>query len=238
MRVVILCCFQRWSSQLMRDDVMRITKIENQQKNPTRKNLYADGDFLIGISAETLLRFGIRTGDEIGEDKLKALRATEELQGAKSVALRFLGRRQRTEKEIRDKLREKEFADEEIAQTIEQLQALGYLNDAEFARSYIRHQNLLRPKGTLALKQKLLLLGVKKDVIESVLTELYGETSQEDAAAQAARTFLKRASKTRNDPQKTKMKLAAFLSRRGFTWDVIANVTKQLLRENPDEEET
>jgi regulatory protein len=207
---------------------MRITKIESQQQNPSRKNLFADGEFLIGVSAETLLRFGIRTGDEIGEEKLKALRAAEDLQGAKSVALRFLSRRQRTEKEVRDKLREKEFADEEIQQTIENLRGLGFLNDEEFARNYIRHQLTLRPKGALALKQRLLLLGVKKDTVETVLHEIFQETGQEDAALDAARKFLRKSRTPTDDPRRTKQKLAAFLSRRGFTWDVISTVTKNI----------
>ncbi len=212
---------------------MRITKIESQQKNPSRRNLYADGEFLIGVSAETLLKFGIRTGDEVGEDKLKALQATEELQGAKTVALRFLSRRQRTEKEIRDKLRSKEFADEEIVKTIENLRGLGFLNDEKFARSYIRHQLALRPKGKVVFKQKLLLLGIKKEIVDQALTETFQETSQEDAALKAAEKFIKKSSKSRDDPHKTKQKLAAFLTRRGFSWDVVSPILKTILGHAP-----
>ncbi len=216
---------------------MRITRIESQKKNPARKNLFADGEFLIGVSAETLIRFGIRTGDEIGEEKLKALQATEELQGAKSVALRFLARRQRTEKEVRDKLREREFGDEEIRTTIEKLQELGFLNDQEFARSYIRHQLTLRPKGKILLKRQLLRLGVAKDLADSALDEAFQETGQEPSALEAAQKFLKKSQKSKDDPRKAKQKLAAFLMRRGFSWDVVSSVTKKLMApETPEEE--
>jgi regulatory protein len=216
---------------------MRITKIESQQKNPTRKNLYADDKFLIGVSAETLVRFGIRTGDEIGEEKVKALQAAEELQGAKAVALRFLARRQRTEKEVRDKLREREFGDEEIEKTIESLRSLGFLNDEEFCRTYIRHQLALRPKGKLYLKQKLLLLGIRKETADAALNEVFQETSQEDAAFEVAQKFLQKPT-VRGDARKTKQRLAAFLSRRGFTWDIISNVMKKSLGgKNLEEEE-
>ena len=216
---------------------MRITKIESQRKNPTRKSLYADGDFLIGISAETLLRFGIRTGDEIGEDTLNALQATEELQGAKTVALRFLSYRPRTEKEIRSKLREKEFGDEEIEKTLASLHTLGYINDEEFARSYIRNQLALRPKGTLVLKQKLLLLGVAKETIDTALNEVFQGTSQHDAAMDAAQKFLKKLVPSKDDPRKTKQKLAAFLSRRGFPWDIVSGITKTVFGGKNSEEE-
>ncbi len=216
---------------------MRITRIEIQKKNPARKNIYADDEFLVGVSAETLIRFGIRTGDEIGEEKLKALQATEELQGAKTVALRFLTRRQRTEKEIRDKLREREFGDEEIRKTIETLQGLGFLNDQEFARSYIRHQLTLRPKGKLLLRQKLLMLGVAKDIVDSALDEAFQETGQEGSALEAAQKFLKKSQKSKDDPRKAKQKLVAFLIRRGFTWDIVSSVTKKIMAPKTPEEE-
>lgn len=216
---------------------MRITKIESQKKNPARKNLYADGEFLVGVSAETLIRFGIRTGDEIGEEKLKALQATEELQGAKSVALRFLARRQRTEKEIRDKLREREFADEEIQKTIENLRELGFLNDEEFARSYIRHQLTLRPKGKLVLKQKLLMLGIQRELVDAAVNEAFQETDQTDVALQAAQKFIKKSTKGKDDPRKSRQKLAAFLTRRGFTWDIVSSVTKTIMAPETSEDD-
>lgn len=216
---------------------MRITKIEPEQKNPRRRNLYADGKFLVGVSTETLVKFGIRTGDEIGKEKLRALQATEELQSAKTVAVRFLSRRQRTEKEIRDKLREKEFGDEEIRQTIEHLKSLRYLDDEKFARDYIRHQLALRPKGKLLLTQNLLRAGVKKETIDAALSDTFQETSQEAAAREAAQKFLKKLSTARDAPHKAKQKLAAFLTRRGFTWEVVAPVLKTLLGEKAHDEE-
>jgi regulatory protein len=216
---------------------MRITKIETQKENPSRRNLYADGKFLLGVSAETLLRFGIRTGDEIGEEKLRALHAAEELQSARAVALRFLARRPRTEKEVRDKLREKEFADAEITATIEHLRTLGFLNDEEFARTYIAHQLAMRPKGKLALRQHLLMLGIKKETVDAVLGEVLPETKQEDAALKAAQAFLRKTTRSRDDPHKSRQKLAAFLSRRGFTWDIIAPTVKTVLGEKASEDE-
>ena len=216
---------------------MRITKIESQKKNPTRKNLYADGEFIVGVSAETLLKFGIRTGDEISDEKLKVLQATEELQSAKTVALRFLSHRQRTEKEIRDKLREKEFGDEEIQKTLDQLRDLGYLNDAEFARVYIRHHLAIRPKGKVVLKQNLLLLGVAKEIIDAALEEVFSQTSQQEAALNAAQKFIKKTLKSRDDPRKAKQKLAALLTRRGFSWDVVSPTLKQVLGEKALEDQ-
>ncbi len=206
---------------------MRITKIEGQKNNPSRKNIYVDGEFAVGISAETLLRFGLRTGDEIDESRLKALQAAEELQSAKQAALRLLARRPRSEREIRDKLREKEFGDEEIRQAIASLRSAGILDDEAFARTFIRDQLTIRPKGPVALKQKLLLLGIKKEIIDAALEEAFRESSQEEIALEAARKFLRRTA--HGDLRSTRQKLSAFLSRRGFSWEVIAGVMSKVL---------
>ena len=141
---------------------MKITQIAPQQRNPSRRNLYVDDTFAAGISTETLLRFGLRVGDEITHATLQEIEKTEELVNAHGAALRYLGVRPRTEKEIRDKLREKEFGDEEIARTIAELKASGLANDREFARMYIRDAMLKRPAGAMMLRRKLLLLGVEK----------------------------------------------------------------------------
>ncbi|MBI4536060.1 MAG: RecX family transcriptional regulator [Ignavibacteriae bacterium] len=209
---------------------MRITRIESQKKNPHRKNIFVDGEFFAGVSDETILRFGLRTGDEIGHDKLKALQATEETLSAKRVALRFLAHRPRTVKEIRDKLREKEFGDNEIARVVEEMQNSGLLNDREFARAYIRDVMTLRPTGKLLLKQKLVLLGVERSVIDDAIQDEFKEVDQESAAMDAAKKFMKRTRGARSKQEKLKARnrLANFLGRRGFTWDVINPVLKKM----------
>ena len=52
---------------------MKITRIETQKKRPGRKSIFADGEFLIGIASDTLVRFGLRTGDEIDERTLREI---------------------------------------------------------------------------------------------------------------------------------------------------------------------
>jgi SOS response regulatory protein OraA/RecX len=83
----------------------------------------------------------------------------------------------------------------------------------------------------------LLLLGVKKETIDAALNETFQETSQEQSALEAAQKFIKKSTKSRDDPRKAKQKLAAFLTRRGFTWDVVSPVLKTLLGEKAHDEE-
>ena len=211
---------------------MRITKIESQKKNPHRKSIHADGQFVLGLSEETLLRSGLRTGDQITDEKLKALIQEEETSGAKRLALRFLAHRPRTIKEVQNRLRENEFSDSDIKQTIENLERAGLLNDAEFARMYVRDALSTKPTGKNLLKRKLLLLGIEKATIDEVLTDAFADVDDKASALEAGRKFLKKSTATRKASAQTQLRnrLASFLGRRGFGWDTIRPVLKELIK--------
>ncbi len=213
---------------------MRITRIETQRNDPGRKSIFADGRFLAGVSNETLLRLGLRTGDDIGPEVARTLVQTEELLNARNVALRFLSYRPRSEREVRDKLREKEFGDAEISRTLDDLRSHGLLNDAEFARTYIRNAIAVRPAGKTLLMKKLLALGVNKGVIEEAATECLSGDVQRASATATAEQLLRRArsAKKKEDPRKLRQRIASALLRRGYGWDTVEPVLKKLLDEH------
>jgi regulatory protein len=215
---------------------MRITKIESQKKNPRRKNLYADGEFVAGVSLETLVRAGLRAGDEITDDQVKTLVRDEERLSARRVALRFLGHRARAVKEVRDKLRENEFSDADIEDTIETLKQAGLLNDAEFARMFINDALSAKATGRMLLRRRLLLLGVEKEIVESALQRTFKGIDEQHEAMKVARKFLKKSTATRGAPGSIQLRqrLSSFLGRRGYTWDVIEPVIKTLMKEQEE----
>lgn len=209
---------------------MRITRIETQQKRRDRVNLYVDGEFALGLSKETLLRAALRVGDELSAARIDALTAEETLFQARTAALRLLSRRPRSEKEIRDRLREKEFGDREIARIIDDLKSSGLINDAEFARTYVRNALALRPQGEIQLRQKLLLLGVARPVIDDCLREIMPGVDVEHMARTLAERYLAktRSGSRRADPQKRRRLVAGMLARRGYAWTVINQVLHSL----------
>ena len=209
---------------------MRITKIEIQKKTPGRLNVFADGEFLIGLSKENLLRAGLRVGDEISRPQVGDLIAQETLLSAKNAALRLLAVRPRSEKEIVNRLREKEFDKRTISATLGELRTAGLVNDAQFARSFIRNTLILRPLGELQLRRKLLLLGVPRPVVDHAISETLADVDMVDVARQAAIAYQRRLqhSPAPGDPRKTQNKISAHLARRGYSWSTIGTVLKSL----------
>jgi regulatory protein len=211
---------------------MRVTRIERQERRAGRVNIYVDGRFAAGVSAETLALSGLRTGDEVDEQRLDILRRDEDRAAAKSAALRLLGARARSVKELRDRLLEKEFAEETIAPVMEQLTRAGLVDDDAFARMFIRHTLKLRPAGRIVLRRKLLLRGVDAGTADRALDD---ELPDPHASAVAvARQLLRRARGTSapGDPA-VRRRLAAGLARRGFTWTVISGALRAVLPSTP-----
>lgn len=210
--------------------LMKITRIENQKNRAGRKSIFADGAFLIGVATDTLIRFGLRTGDEITPAILRAIERAEELLAARTAAMRFLAVRPRTEREIRDTLREREFSDEVAAGTIAALKEARLLDDAVFARSFIRNALILKPTGRVLLKRKLLLLGVSKTLADEALEEILEGVSQEEDAGRAASAFIRKKSARGMPADKLRGQLTAYLIRRGYTWDIVDQAVKRAMK--------
>ncbi|HXX62182.1 MAG TPA: RecX family transcriptional regulator, partial [Bacteroidota bacterium] len=198
-----------------------------------------DGEFLIGVGAETLIRFGLRTGDEITAATVRSLEEAEELLAAKSAALRLLSVRPRAEREMRDRLREKEFSAKAITEAIDSLKAAKLLDDAQFAEAYIRNALALKPTGPLLLKKKLLHLGVDSKLIKAALAEGGGRDNDEAEAMRAALGFLSRSARSKRqiDIKGLRGRLTAYLLRRGYTWEVVRVVAREAMKEPKGGEE-
>ena len=56
---------------------------------------------------------------------------------AKNQALRFLEVMDRTESELRKKLKDKDYSDDEVNEAIDFVKSYNYINDERYARIYI-----------------------------------------------------------------------------------------------------
>lgn len=141
---------------------------------------------------------------------------------------RYLGIRARSEKEIRDYLIKKKASDEIIEKMISLLYEQKFLNDEEFARSWVRSRARSRPKGKRLLQIELAQKGIAKDVIEQVLSE--DQEDIPDELTQAKNLIGKRVDRLRGEPrQVVYQKVGAFLGRRGFSWELAKKAIDQTL---------
>ncbi len=196
----------------------KITDIAPQKRNKTRVSLFVDGAFVCGLERITALEHRLKIGDEVDEQKLKAAVFDSEVTAAFEKAMRYLGPRARTEKELRTYLLGKGFGADVTEQTMQKLQGYGYIDDKAFAESYIEgHRSRYGEKRlAIELRQK----GVSAQIIQEALEEL---DQSEDATA-AARKYLRTHAPNR-------FKLRGYLYGKGFSASAIEAATDTLSEE-------
>ena len=84
------------------------------------------------------------------------------------TALRYLEHRARTAQQIRERLLDAEYAQEEIDACLERLQALHYVDDTEYALLYLR-RSLEKRRGLLRYYRELKERGVDKDTAQKAV---------------------------------------------------------------------
>jgi regulatory protein len=210
-----------------------ITAIETQEKRANRVNIYIDGKFALGLFDDVAHTLGLRVGQAITPDRLTEIAGEETRRRAFEAAIYLLGFRARSEHEIRDRLRRKEYENEVIEATIEKLRTGGYLDDSTFAQGWVQGRGKSRGRRALAfeLRQK----GIVGEVAQEALNETRTDEDEQTAAfAVAIKRVGERPSDTSREAQ---AKLSAYLGRRGFGWSEIRPVLSRLYNRDESEEE-
>ncbi|MHB0936844.1 MAG: regulatory protein RecX [Armatimonadota bacterium] len=145
-----------------------------------------------------------------------------ELERAMQYALRVLGYRARSEKEMRQKLQRKGFSALVTDRTLMQLTRLELLDDREFTRSWVTNRT---GYGPVRLKYELRQKGIDADLAEESITAL---RSEDDDFATAWRLARKAQRDNAVRDRAALLRLRQMLLRRGFTRDIINRVCARL----------
>ena len=200
-----------------------ITKIETQ-KNKSRVNIFVDDSFFCGLNKETAIIFGLKENKEVDEGKLKDAIFESEVKSAFEKSLDIVGRRMNSKKEIRTKLINKGYSKEVAERVIEKLEEYHYIDDELFAKQFVLANSKYSKK---VIKEKLSLKGISPDIILEIIGDRTDE-NEFDICLLQANKYLK--SKTIESYQDL-AKLQASLSRKGFDYDIIKKVCRQVSAE-------
>lgn len=155
-----------------------------------------------------------------------AVITSEEERKAKEYALKLLSYRQRSHKELADRLRMKGHKDAAIDAVLTSLKKLNLINDEAFARSLAEKRTSGKPAGKELLSQELREKGIAPEIIVKVCEDVFAERSEESLALTAAHNKL-RSSQNLDSSTHTR-RLYSYLRRRGFSPDVIQSVMEKI----------
>lgn len=152
------------------------------------------------------------------------------------VALRLLALRARSTQEVQQLLARRGYPPDEIAAVIARLTSAKYLDDLEFARTWVRSRALPRATAPARLARELRAKGIGEAEISAALMDCSAEPAIREVAAAAAARKLRTLQGL--DPAVARRRLAAHLSRRGFTADLVLALCRKCFpgTRDPDEE--
>jgi regulatory protein len=196
-----------------------ITSLEIQKKNKERVNVFLDGAYAFSLTLDAAL--ALKRGQELSPAEIETLRQADEAAVAYQRALGYLSMRPRSQAEVTQYLRNKEYDPALIDQVIERLQRAGYLDEAAFAQFWRESRERFRPRSARAMRYELQQKGVDKAVIDEALSGV-----DEEAAAWAL-IEPKLARWQALSKEEFEHKVLSLLARRGFAFDLARRVCRR-----------
>ena len=199
---------------------MRVERIEASKHKKGRILVFLEDGACLKITEQELLDFGLRSGDELDEEALGRLKEAAGVSNTRAAAADLIGKRAMSRRDLERKLREKGASEAEARYAAEWLEAIGALNDAEYAAALVRHYSRLG-YSPARVREKLYEKGVPRELWEDALEELPEESGQVDA-------FLQSKLRGRTPDEKEKRRLTNALLRRGFPWGEVKAAWRRL----------
>lgn len=189
---------------------MKIERIEASRHKKGRVLVFLEDGACLRITEQELLDFGLRSGDELDDRTLQRLKEAAGVSNVKATAADLVGKRAMSRRDLERKLQNRGASETEARYAAEWMEAIGAINDADYAAVLARHCADLG-YGPQRVREKLYEKGVPRELWDDALDALPDSAGQIDA-------FLERKLRGRVPDQREKKRLCDALLRRGFSW--------------------
>ena len=145
----------------------------------------------------------------------------------KERALYYLKNSDKTVSQMRSKLKEGYYPEDIIDEVLSFLEKYGYIDDYRFAQNFVSYNK--HNKSVKQLKNKLLLKGVRREIIDEVICE--GIQDNEDVEERQIEAYCRKKLKAGGDDRQSN-KIVMALIRRGFKYEQVQSVFRKVLEES------
>lgn len=197
---------------------MIITNIEAVTKAKSR--VYIDEQLAFVLYKGELSRYKIKKDEEISEETYREIIDEVLTKRAKIRCIYLLKSMDRTEYQLRTKLKQGGYPEEAVNTAIEYVKNLHYIDDSRYAQYYIEGRTGSKSKQQIT--QDLLRRGISKELIQSI----YGQQEPEDETDQIRKWVEKKRVDLETADPKEINRLYGFLMRKGFQSSDISKVLR------------
>lgn len=215
----------------MRGEKMIITKV-SAQKRPGRYNIFLDGKYAFSAGEKTVAEFVLLKGKELDDEQVEKIRQFAAAAKASDLAAHFLSYEPRTIFEVLQYLKKHEISDEAANSAVNQLNELGYLDDRQYAKLFIKNGLRVGSDGPKSLLRKLTQKGVDPEISQTELDEVMDEDWIE-VGQRVIKSMIHQAGKLAQRELKRKMKTKLLMH--GFDGGISSEIIASLDLEDDED---
>lgn len=164
-------------------------------------------------------RYDLTEGEELLEQQLLEIREEILIKRARKRTMHLLERMDRTEAQLREKLRLGYYPEDVIEDAIAYVKSYHYVDDLRYAQNYVRAHK--EQKSQRKLQMELLAKGVPKQMAQQALAEEYQQQNEKELIL---KWIEKKQYCAQEADLKEKRRMYQFLLRKGFQADDILYV--------------
>ncbi len=205
---------------------MQVTNISYSKSKEVFEVVFEDETKLL-LNYNIFEKYKVSVDMDFSETEIQEMKYFSDIERAKSRAINYISGKLKTKYEVRLKLKEKDFTEDIIDEVINILEKEEYLNDRLYCEVFIEDKKQLNGYGKNKIKSLLIQKGVSKSVFEDFLEEF----EYEEEFDNALKMGIKKLNLLSNEEDifKKKQKLINYLAYRGFSFDVINDVLREIL---------
>lgn len=205
---------------------MQVTSINYSKSKEVFEVIFEDETKLL-LNYNIFEKYKVSVDMDFSEDEILEMKYFSDIERAKSRAINYISGKLKTKYEVRLKLKENGFAEEVIDEVLDILEKEEYLNDKIYCEIFIEDKKKLNGYGKNKIKSLLIQKGISKNIFEDFLDEFEYDEEFDNALKMGIRKL--NLLSNEEDKFKKKQKIINYLAHRGFGFDVINDVLKEIL---------
>lgn len=181
----------------------------------------------IKFHPDVCIECGLYKGSRLREKEWNEILYKNDFRLAWASAVRLLSIRAHCEGDLSIKLQKRKFTKKIIIAVVDECKRLGFIDDKSFSKEYTK-ELLWRGNGIKMIKSKLRAKGLSCELIDKEVENIRLNHLELDAAKTA---YKKKAPslKKESDPRKRQEKLYRYLYSKGFSYEIIQEVSEELM---------
>lgn len=205
---------------------MQVVNINYSKSKEVFEVVFEDETRLL-LNYNIFEKYKVSVDMDFSEDEILEIKYFSDIERAKSRAINYISGKLKTKYEVRLKLKENGFAEDVIDEVLDILEKEEYLNDKIYCEIFIEDKKKINGYGKNKIKSLLIQKGISKNIFEDFLNEFEYDEEFDNALKMGIKKL--ELLSNEEDNFKKKQKIINYLAYRGFGFDVINDVLKEIL---------